>query len=98
MCLNYPRYIKKNDLGKNILTDYALDQVDECCFVFERKISAGDSYTDTYYCLVFLDGGFGKLLAEAKNVCHIFWHGFQQFSDGFLTLYQKIFFGKIRQE
>lgn len=54
VCLNSPKYIKKNDLGKNILTDYALDHVDECCFVFERKISASDSYADTYYRQCFL--------------------------------------------
>ena len=54
VCLNSPKYIKKNDLGKNILTDYALDHVDECCFVFERKISASDSFADTYYRQCFL--------------------------------------------
>lgn len=63
-------------MGKNIFIDYALDQVDESCHVFEREISASDSYADTYYCLVFLEGEFGKLLEE-ENVCHIFWHGFQ---------------------
>lgn len=37
-----------------ILTEYALDHVDECCFIFDRKISASDTYSDTFYRRCFL--------------------------------------------
>lgn len=54
ICLNTPKYIELNDNDMPILTDYALDHVHECCFVFDRKFSASDKYSDTFYRRCFL--------------------------------------------
>lgn len=54
LCFNDPKYIELNENGQYILTDYALEHVDECCFLFKRKYSASDKYSDTYYRRCFL--------------------------------------------
>lgn len=54
VCINSPKYVQKDPDGKNMLTDYALDHVDECCFVFEREYSASEKYSDTFYRRCFL--------------------------------------------
>jgi hypothetical protein len=43
-----------NENNQYILTDYALEHVDECCFLFKRKYSASDKYADTFYRRCFL--------------------------------------------
>ena len=43
VCLNTPKYIELNESDMPILTEYALDHIDECCFIFDRKISASVS-------------------------------------------------------
>jgi len=54
VCLNDPKYVRKNSVNRYYLTDYALEHVDECCFVFSRKINASNSYSDTFYRRCFL--------------------------------------------
>lgn len=54
LCLNNSKYISTNDDGELSLTNYALDHVDECCFVFNRNYSASKSYSDTFYRRCFL--------------------------------------------
>lgn len=54
ICINSPRYIENNDNDFPVLTEYALEHVDECCFIFDRKISASQSYKDTFYRRCFL--------------------------------------------
>lgn len=54
LCLNNPKYVAINDDGVLSLTDYALDHVDECCFIFNRKYNASTSYSDTFYRRCFL--------------------------------------------
>ncbi len=54
VCLNTPKYIELNESDMPILTAYELDYVDECCFIFDRKISASDTYSDTFYRRCFL--------------------------------------------
>lgn len=54
VCINAPKYVMRSDTGQPILTDYALEHVHECCYVFERKISASDSYSDSFYRRCFL--------------------------------------------
>lgn len=49
LCLNDPKYVTLNEVNKYIPTEYALEHVDECCFVFKRKYSASDKYPDTFY-------------------------------------------------
>lgn len=49
-----PKYVELNENGNYILTDYALEHVDECCFVFKREYNAGDKYKDTFYRRCFL--------------------------------------------
>ncbi len=54
VCLNTPKYVELNENGMPILTEYALEHVNECCFVFDRKISASSKYSDTFYRRCFL--------------------------------------------
>lgn len=54
ICINSPKYIEANEYGFPILTEYALEHVDECCFIFDRKINASQSYKDTFYRRCFL--------------------------------------------
>ncbi|MDE6748099.1 MAG: hypothetical protein K2K21_03415 [Lachnospiraceae bacterium] len=54
LCLNTPKYIELSETGEPILTDYALEHVDECCYIFNRRFSASDSYSDTFYRRCFL--------------------------------------------
>lgn len=54
ICINAPKYIETNKQGILILTEYALEHVDECCFIFDRKISASQNYSDTFYRRCFL--------------------------------------------
>ena len=54
VCLNTPKYIELNENDMPILTEYALEHVNECCFVFDRKVSASTEYSDTFYRRCFL--------------------------------------------
>lgn len=54
LCVNNPKYIHINEDESLALTDYALDHIDECCFVFNRNYNASKSYSDTYYRRCFL--------------------------------------------
>ena len=57
VCLNISKYIKLNENDMPILTEYALEHVDECCFIFDRRFSANESYNDTFYRRCFLCRG-----------------------------------------
>ena len=55
LCLNDPKYVNLDDEGLRSLTDYALDHVDECCFIFNRTYNVGkDGRSDTFYRRCFL--------------------------------------------
>lgn len=54
ICLNTPKYIELNENGLPVLTEYALEHVNECCFVFDRQMSASKKYSDTFYRRCFL--------------------------------------------
>ena len=54
VCLNSPKYITESENGKPILTDYALNHVDECCIAFDRKVDVGTKSKDTFYRVCFL--------------------------------------------
>ncbi|MDD2978827.1 MAG: helix-turn-helix transcriptional regulator [Hespellia sp.] len=54
VCINAPKYVTKSETGLPILTNYALEHVHECCYVFERKINASDTYSDSFYRRCFL--------------------------------------------
>lgn len=54
LCFNDPRYVMPNENNQYILTDYAIEHVDECCFLFKRNYNAGDKYSDTFYRRCFL--------------------------------------------
>ncbi len=51
---NDPKYVELNENGKYILTEYGLEHVDECCFLFRRDYNASDQYKDTFYRRCFL--------------------------------------------
>lgn len=54
LCLNTKKYIEFDSEGNIELTNYALDHIDECCFIFNRKYSASSVYSDTFYRRCFL--------------------------------------------
>ena len=54
VCINAPKYVTRSETGQPILTEYALEHVHECCYVFERKINASDTYSDSFYRRCFL--------------------------------------------
>lgn len=54
LCINDPKYVMLNELNQYIPTEYALEHVDECCFIFKRKYSASEKYPDTFYRRCFL--------------------------------------------
>ena len=51
---NDPKYVEINESNKHILTDYALEHVDECCFLFKRNYNVGEKSEDTFYRRCFL--------------------------------------------
>ena len=67
VCINSPKYITRSETGRPILTEYALEHVHECCYVFKRKISASDIYSDSFYrrCFLCRDVNSGNF-TEAK--------------------------------
>lgn len=54
LCINDEKYVTRSDSGTPILTDYALEHVDECCFAFDRKTRISSKYDDSYYRVCFL--------------------------------------------
>ena len=66
-CINEPTYIEQNELGRNILTDYALEHVDECCLVFKRKMWTNKLFDDSLYsqCILCRDVD-SSVVVEAK--------------------------------
>lgn len=53
-CINDEKYVTRSKDGIPILTDHALEHVDECCLVFDRKIRVSSKYDDSYYRVCFL--------------------------------------------
>lgn len=53
-CINDAKYVTRSENGVPILTDYALEHVDECCLIFDRKTRISSKYDDSYYRLCFL--------------------------------------------
>jgi hypothetical protein len=49
--LNDPKYVKVDQNGKVVLTDYALEHVDECCLVFDVKGNFKSNFDKTFYSL-----------------------------------------------
>ena len=54
LCINAPKYIRFNDEEHPEMTEYALDHVDECCFLFTCKKQIKLDYDDSYYRACFL--------------------------------------------
>ena len=54
LCLNSPKYVYQDEKQNYVLTEYALEHVDECCYVFERKYNVSNTYSDTFYKRCFL--------------------------------------------
>jgi len=53
-CINYPDYVKTAPDGSFILTDYALNHVDECCLIFNIEHKINRDYDSNYYSLCFM--------------------------------------------
>lgn len=53
-CINDEKYITYSEVGVPILTDYALEHMDECCLKFKRKNRVSQLYDDSYYKQCFL--------------------------------------------
>jgi len=54
LCINAPKYIRFNDKEHPEMTQYALDHVDECCFLFTCKKRIKLDYDDSFYRACFL--------------------------------------------
>lgn len=54
ICINASEYIEPDERGYPVFTEYALEHVDECCFIFDRKINVSQKYSDTFYRRCFL--------------------------------------------
>ena len=52
--INDPEYVTRSEVGAPILTDYALEHMDECCLVFDRKLRVSREYDDSFYRMCFL--------------------------------------------
>ena len=53
-CINDEKYVTYSEVGVPILTDYALEHMEECCFKFKRKNRVSQLYDDSYYKQCFL--------------------------------------------
>lgn len=54
LCINDEKYVTRSESGTPILTDYALEHVDECCVAFDRNVRISRQYDDSYYRVCFL--------------------------------------------
>jgi len=54
-CINDPKYITHNEYGTLEMTQYAIDNIDECCLVFKRTSAPNPEYGAGYYseCVLF---------------------------------------------
>ncbi len=53
--LNLPKYVIKDDFGNKVLTNYALEHVDECAFVFTKDTSPNkNTYSEYLDTMCFL--------------------------------------------
>ena len=53
--INNKKYTYKDkETGKQELTDYALEHMDECCLVFNHERKNHNSFNDRYYSMCFL--------------------------------------------
>jgi len=59
--INNKKYTYKDkETGKQELTDYALEHMDECCLVFNHERKNHNSFNDRYYSMCFLARSRGK--------------------------------------
>lgn len=56
-CFNHPKYIKVNEKGETVLTDYARFHMDECCLVFDLRVKSLNKYGEEFFteCVLFRD-------------------------------------------
>jgi hypothetical protein len=61
-CINHPKYIQTNENGKPELTEYARAHSDECCLVFDIKVTQNRHYSAKHYteCVLYRDVAFGS--------------------------------------
>lgn len=62
-CINDPKYVQTNELGKPELTEYAIKHADECCLVFDVEVMRNPSYGAKKYteCVLYRDAAHGSL-------------------------------------
>lgn len=51
--LNHPKYLTQDENGFTVLTNYALNHMDECCLIFDLSVKAG--CREKYYSECFLN-------------------------------------------
>ncbi|MBN2795119.1 MAG: ImmA/IrrE family metallo-endopeptidase [Clostridia bacterium] len=63
-CINDSKYVKFDDLGSPSLTDYALQNMNECCFVFDFRLRDNKDYGIQYYseCTLFRSAISNKIV------------------------------------
>lgn len=57
---NDEKYIIQTDSGKYVLTDYARENMDECCLVFKVKKRSKYDFEDSFYSLSFMSRSDGS--------------------------------------
>lgn len=55
LVLNHPKYIEKNLLGHLQLTDYARENIDECCIAFRIEYKNKNIILNDYYAICYLN-------------------------------------------
>lgn len=68
-CINHPKYIQQNAYGKSELTEYARTHSDECCLVFDVKVTPNRHYGTKHYteCVLYRDVAFGSTAEPEFN-------------------------------
>lgn len=61
-CINHSKYIQINENGNPELTEYARTHSDECCLVFDVKVTQNRHYSTKHYteCVLYRDVAFGS--------------------------------------
>ena len=54
LVINDPKFVIIEDGKEARLTDYALDHIDECCYLFTRQTKVSKHYDDSYYRICYL--------------------------------------------
>ncbi len=63
-CINDSKYITKDSFGNTCLTQYSLNNMDECCLIFDLKSDNNEQYGAEFYkkCILFKSAISSKII------------------------------------